>query len=143
MARIIGIYAREVLDSRGNPTLEVQVVLEDGARGVAIVPAGASTGAHEAEELRDGELNRYGGKGVVNAIKSVEWEITQVLVGLEASNQTLVDDTMIQFDRTPNKRRLGANAVLGVSMAVARAASFRALCFRPWIKSGKCLNWPG
>jgi enolase len=123
MARILGIYAREVLDSRGNPTLEVQVALDDGSRGAAIVPAGASTGTHEAEELRDGELNRYGGKGVTRAIKSVEWEITQVLVGLEASNQTLVDDTLIQFDRTPNKRRLGANAVLGVSLAVARAAA--------------------
>ncbi len=123
MSRIVGIHGREVLDSRGNPTLEVQVALEDGVRGVAIVPAGASTGTHEAEELRDGELNRYHGKGVTMAIKSVEWEITQVLVGLEASDQTLVDDTLIRFDRTPNKRRLGANAILGVSMAVARAAA--------------------
>jgi enolase len=123
MARIFGIYAREVLDSRGNPTLEVQVGLVDGSRGVAIVPAGASTGTYEAAELRDGELNRYHGKGVTKAIKSVEWEIAQVLVGLEASDQTLVDDTLIRFDRTQNKRRLGANAVLGVSLAVARAAA--------------------
>lgn len=123
MARIFRIYAREVLDSRGNPTLEVQVMLDDGSRGVAIVPAGASTGTHEAEELRDGELNRYNGMGVVRAVRSVEWEITQVLVGLEASDQTLVDDTLIQFDQTPNKRRLGANAILGVSLAVARAAA--------------------
>jgi len=123
MARILEIYAREVLDSRGNPTLEVQVTLEDGARGVAIVPVGASTGTHEAEELRDGELNRYGGMGVVKAVRNVEREIPQVLVGLEAADQTLVDDTLIQFDQTPNKRRLGANAVLGVSLAVARAAA--------------------
>jgi enolase len=123
MARIAGIYASEVLDSRGNPTLEVRVGLEDGSRGVAIVPAGASTGSHEAAELRDGEINRYRGKGVAKAVKNVEREIPQVLVGLEASDQTLVDDTLIKFDRTPDKRRLGANAVLGVSMAVARAAA--------------------
>ena len=123
MARILGINAREILDSRGNPTLEVQVTLEDGSRGVAIVPAGASTGTHEAEELRDGELNRYGGMGVVKAVRSVEWEITQVLVGLEASDQTLVDGTLVRLDRTPDKRRLGANAILGVSLAVARAAA--------------------
>ena len=123
MARILGIYAREVLDSRGNPTLEVQVALDDGTTGDAIVPAGASTGTHEAVELRDGDLNRYQGKGVSKAVQSVEWEITQVLVGLEASDQTRVDDTLIQFDRTPNKRRLGSNAVLGVSLAVARAAA--------------------
>jgi enolase len=123
MARILGIHGREVLDSRGNPTLEVRVALEDGARGAAIVPAGASTGTNEAVELRDGEVNRYGGKGVTVAVRHVEHEIPHALVGLEASDQTLVDDTLIQFDRTPNKRRLGANAVLGVSMAVARAAA--------------------
>ncbi len=123
MARILGINAREILDSRGNPTLEVQVTLEDGSRGVAIVPAGASTGTHEAEELRDGELNRYGGMGVVKAVRSVEWEITQALAGLEASDQTLVDGTLVRLDRTPDKRRLGANAILGVSLAVARAAA--------------------
>lgn len=123
MARILGIHAREILDSRGNPTLEVQVALEDGARGVAMVPAGASTGTYEAEELRDGDLNRYGGMGVRKAVRIVEWDITQVLVGLNAFDQTLVDDTLIQFDQTPNKRRLGANAILGVSLAVARAAA--------------------
>jgi enolase len=123
MARIAAINASEVLDSRGNPTLEVRVWLEDGSRGVAIVPAGASTGAHEAVELRDGEVNRYDGKGVIRAIRNVEGEIPQMLVGLEASDQTLVDDTLIQFDRTPDKRRLGANAILGVSLAVARAAA--------------------
>ena len=123
MARILRIYAREVLDSRGNPTLEAQITLEDGSRGAAIVPAGASTGTYEAAELRDGELTRYGGMGVVKAVQSVEWEITQAVVGLEASDQTLVDNTLIQFDQTPNKRRLGANAILGVSLAVARAAA--------------------
>ena len=123
MSKIGAIHAREVLDSRGNPTLEVQVFLEDGSSGRAIVPAGASTGTYEAAELRDGDLNRYLGKGVTKAIKSVELEILQVLVGLEATDQTLVDDTLIQFDRTPEKRRLGANAILGVSMAVARAAA--------------------
>jgi enolase len=123
MARIAVIRASEVLDSRGNPTLEVRVLLEDGASGVAIVPAGASTGTHEAVELRDGEVSRYGGKGVTRAIRNVEHEIPHVLVGLEASEQTLVDDTLIQFDRTPDKRRLGANAILGVSLAVARAAA--------------------
>jgi enolase 1/2/3 len=123
MARIAAIRAAEVLDSRGNPTLEVWVGLEDGASGVAIVPAGASTGTYEAVELRDGEINRYGGKGVTKAVKSVEREIPQVLVGLEASDQTLVDYTLIQFDRTPDKRRLGANAILGVSLAVTRAAA--------------------
>ncbi len=123
MARIGVLHAREVLDSRGNPTLEVQVVLEDGSTGTAIVPSGASTGTHEAAELRDGDINRYHGQGVTKAIRNVEWEIPQVLVGTEASDQTLVDDTLIQFDRTPNKHRLGANAILGVSLAVARAAA--------------------
>lgn len=123
MARIVGVHAREVLDSRGDPTLEVQVALEDGAKGVAIVPSGASTGTHEAAERRDGEINRYHGKGVTMAVKTVDWEIAQIAVGLDASDQTLVDDTLIRFDGTPNKRRLGANAVLGVSMAVARAAA--------------------
>lgn len=123
MAKILRTYAREILDSRGHPTLEVEVALEDGSTGVSMVPAGASTGTHEAAELRDGDLDRYGGRGVTKAVKSVEWEIPQVLAGLEASDQKLVDDTLIEFDQTPNKRRLGANAVLGVSMAVARAAA--------------------
>lgn len=123
MARIGALHAREVLDSRGNPTLEVQVVLEDGSAGVAIVPSGASTGIHEAVELRDGEIDRYHGQGVLKAIHSVEWEISPVLVGTDASDQALVDDTLIQLDQTPNKRRLGANAILGVSLAAARAAA--------------------
>jgi len=123
MAKIAVIQAREVLDSRGNPTLEVEVALEDGSVGLAIVPSGASTGTHEAVELRDGDLNRYHGEGMIKAIRSVEWEIAPVLVGAEASDQTLVDDRLIQFDRTPNKRRLGANAILGVSLAAARAAA--------------------
>ncbi len=123
MARIGTIHAREVLDSRGNPTLEVQVVLEDGSAGIAIVPSGASTGEHEAAELRDGDINRYHGAGVIKAIRNVEWEIAPALVGTEAPDQTLVDDTLIQLDRTENKRRLGANAILGVSLASARAAA--------------------
>ncbi|HET9178110.1 MAG TPA: phosphopyruvate hydratase [Terriglobia bacterium] len=123
MAKILRTYAREILDSRGHPTLEVEVALEDGSTGVSMVPAGASTGTHEAVELRDGELDRYGGRGVTKAVRSVEWEIPQVLAGLEASDQRHIDNTLIEFDQTPNKRRLGANAVLGVSMAVARAAA--------------------
>lgn len=123
MAKILRTHAREMLDSRGNPTLEVEVVLEDGSAGVSMVPSGASTGTHEAAELRDGERSRYEGRGVTRAVKNVEWEIPQVLAGLEASDQMLVDATLIQFDGTPNKRRLGANAVLGISMAVARAAA--------------------
>ncbi|HEX5410638.1 MAG TPA: phosphopyruvate hydratase [Terriglobia bacterium] len=123
MAKIHGIHAREILDSRGNPTVEVEVALEDGSTGIAMVPSGASTGTQEAAELRDGERNRYEGRGVSRAVKNVEWEIPQVLAGLEASDQTLIDDTLIKLDATANKRRLGANAVLGVSMAVARAAA--------------------
>ena len=123
MAKIIAIQAREVLDSRGNPTLEVEVALEDGSAGHAIVPSGASTGSYEAVELRDGEINRYHGEGMIKAVRSVEWEIAPVLVGADASDQALVDDTLIRFDRTPNKRRLGANAILGVSLAAARAAA--------------------
>jgi enolase len=123
MSRIHSIHAREVLDSRGNPTLEAHVMLEDGAVGAAIVPSGASTGTHEAAELRDGELNRYHGQGVKKAVRSVEWDIAPVLAGIEASDQALVDRTMIHLDHTPRKQRLGANAILGVSMATARAAA--------------------
>ena len=123
MSRIHSVRAREVLDSRGNPTLEVHVALEDGAVGAAIVPSGASTGTHEASELRDGELNRYHGRGVLKAVRSVEWEIAPALAGVEASDQALVDSSMIQLDHTPMKQRLGANAILGVSMAAARAAA--------------------
>jgi len=123
MARINMIHAREVLDSRGNPTLEVEIVLENGARGSAIVPSGASTGKHEALELRDEASGRYLGQGVSKAIRNVEWEIAPVVTGMESSDQRRVDETLIRLDGTDNKRRLGANAILGVSLAVARAAA--------------------
>jgi|SRR5579863_704589 len=123
MARIGLIHAREVLDSRGNPTVEVEVVLEDGARGRAIVPSGASTGKAEALELRDGDRQRYLGRGVREAVANVEGEIALAIGGAEASEQARVDELLISLDKTPNKRRLGANAVLGTSLAVARAAA--------------------
>jgi len=123
MAKIIDIKAREILDSRGNPTIEVNVVLEDGAIGIASVPSGASTGKHEALELRDNDPKRYGGLGVLNAVKNVEDEIKSALVGLEADNQGEIDKKMIELDGTLNKSRLGANAILGVSLAVAKAAA--------------------
>lgn len=122
MAAIIDVIARELLDSRGNPALEVDVILEDGAVGTAIVPSGASTGKYEALELRDGEL-RYGGKGVKKAIKNVEEDIADALIGLEALDQLAIDNIMINLDGTDNKSNLGANAILGVSMAVAKAAA--------------------
>src|ERR1700676_2341417 len=117
------IHAREILDSRGNPTLEVEVILADGARGRAAVPSGASTGAHEAVELRDGDKKRYLGKGVLKAIDAVEGEIFDAIGGLQAEDQAKIDETMIALDGTPNKARLGANAILGVSLAVAKAAA--------------------
>ena len=122
MTAIIDIIAREILDSRGNPTVEVDVVLEDGSFGRAAVPSGASTGAHEAVELRDGE-DRYGGKGVQRAVESVEGEIYDALTGMDAEEQAGLDRLMIELDGTPNKSRLGANAILGVSLAVAKAAA--------------------
>ena len=122
MAEIMQIIAREILDSRGNPTVEVEVGLDDGSVGRAAVPSGASTGVHEAHELRDGG-DRYLGKGVQEAVKNVIDEIDEALAGLEADDQRLVDQAMIELDGTPNKARLGANAILGVSMAVARAAA--------------------
>ena len=122
MAAIIELNAREILDSRGNPTVEVEVLLEDGAVGRAAVPSGASTGVHEAHELRDGE-DRYLGKGVQKAVRAVLEEIEDAIIGLEAEDQRLVDKTMIELDGTDNKSRLGANAILGVSMAVAKAAA--------------------
>ncbi|EPD45849.1 phosphopyruvate hydratase [Corynebacterium sp. HFH0082] len=122
MAAIIELNAREILDSRGNPTVEVEVLLEDGAVGRAAVPSGASTGVHEAHELRDGE-DRYLGKGVQKAVRAVLEEIEDAIIGLEAEDQRLVDKTMIELDGTENKSRLGANAILGVSMAVAKAAA--------------------
>jgi enolase len=123
MTAIIDIQGREILDSRGNPTVEVEVVLETGAGGRAAVPSGASTGAHEAVELRDGDKGRYGGKGVLKAVEAVDHEILDTLSGLDAEDQVLIDQTMIALDGTPNKARLGANAILGVSLAVAKAAA--------------------
>lgn len=123
MTEIVDIYAREILDSRGNPTIEVEVFLESGIIGRAAVPSGASTGEHEAVELRDGDKNRYMGKGVLNAVKNVNEVIGEELIGLEVTDQTLIDTLMIELDGTPNKRKLGANAILGISLAVAKAAA--------------------
>ena len=123
MTAIADIVAREILDSRGNPTIEVDVTLESGAMGRAAVPSGASTGAHEAVELRDGDKDRYGGKGVRNAVVSVEREILEAIGGMEAGEQSIIDNIMIDLDGTPNKSRLGANAILGVSLALAKAAA--------------------
>ena len=123
MTAIVDIIGREILDSRGNPTVEVDVVLEDGSRGRAGVPSGASTGAHEAIELRDGDKTRYLGKGVLKAVEAVNGEIFDAVGGMEAEAQSKIDDTMIALDGTPNKGRLGANAILGVSLAVAKAAA--------------------
>lgn len=120
---ITEVYAREILDSRGNPTVEVEVCLEDGAVGRAAVPSGASTGVHEAVELRDGDKERYLGKGVTKAVDNVNDIIAEAIIGLEATRQTEIDELLIRLDGTPNKGRLGANAILGVSMAVAKAAA--------------------
>jgi len=123
MTAIVDIHARQILDSRGNPTVEVDVTLESGAFGRAAVPSGASTGAHEAVELRDGDKSVYGGKGVIKAVDAVNGELFDALTGLDAEDQIALDRTMIELDGTPNKGRLGANAILGVSLAVARAAA--------------------
>jgi len=123
MTAITDIHAREILDSRGNPTVEVDVILESGAFGRAAVPSGASTGAHEAVELRDGDKGRYGGKGVLAAVEAVNGEIYDALSGMDAEEQLFIDRTMIELDGTRNKSRLGANAILGVSLAVAKAAA--------------------
>ena len=123
MSTIIDIHAREILDSRGNPTVEVDVFLESGAMGRAAVPSGASTGAHEAVERRDGDKARYKGKGVLEAVAAVNGEIAEEIVGFDATEQVGIDRTMIEMDGTPNKGRLGANAILGVSLAVAKAAA--------------------
>jgi enolase len=123
MTAIVDLIAREILDSRGNPTIEVDCILEDGSLGRAAVPSGASTGAYEAVEKRDGEKDRYLGKGVRQAVAAVHGEISDALIGLEAEEQEHVDAQMIALDGTPNKARLGANAILGVSLAVARAAA--------------------
>ena len=123
MSTIIDIHAREILDSRGNPTVEVDVILEDGSMGRAAVPSGASTGAHEAVEKRDGDKARYMGKGVLEAVAAVNGELAENIVGFDATEQVAIDRTMIEIDGTPNKGRLGANAILGVSLAVAKAAA--------------------
>ena len=123
MTIIIDIVAREILDSRGNPTVEVDVVLEDGSMGRAAVPSGASTGAHEAVELRDGDKGRYGGKGVLQAVEAVNTDLAGELAGMQAEDQVAIDEAMIALDGTANKARLGANAILGVSLATAKAAA--------------------
>ena len=123
MTAITDIIGREILDSRGNPTVEVDVVLEDGSMGRAAVPSGASTGAYEAVELRDGDKARYGGKGVRKAVDAVNGEIYDALGGMDAEAQAKIDETLVSLDGTPNKGRLGANAILGVSLAVAKAAA--------------------
>jgi enolase len=123
MTAIVDITAREILDSRGNPTIEVDVTLEDGSLGRAAVPSGASTGAHEAVELRDGDKSRYNGKGVLRAIDSVNRDIFDAIGGFDAEDQVHIDETLIALDGTENKSRLGANAILGVSLAVAKAAA--------------------
>ena len=126
MSAIIDLRAREILDSRGNPTVEVDARLESGAFGRAAVPSGASTGTHEAVELRDGDKQRYGAKGVLKAVQSVNGEIFDAVSGIEASQQAKLDRMMIELDGTPNKGRLGANAILGVSLAIAKAAAAEA-----------------
>jgi len=123
MTAIVDIHARQILDSRGNPTVEVDVTLEDGSMGRAAVPSGASTGAHEAVEKRDGDKSRWGGKGVSEAVQAVNGAIAQAIVGFDAEDQAEIDAAMIDLDGTPNKGRLGANAILGVSLATARAAA--------------------
>src|SRR5256885_589857 len=123
MTAIIDILGREILDSRGNPTVEVDVVLEDGTRGRAGVPSGASTGAHEAVELRDGDKKRYLGKGVQKAVAAVNGELADALSGLESTEQVAIDQMMVELDGTENKGRLGANALLGISLAVAKASA--------------------
>src|SRR5438876_9702671 len=123
ISTIEDVVAREILDSRGNPTIEVEVLLMGGERGVAAVPSGASTGAHEAVELRDGDKSRYGGKGVLKAVQNVNETISEAIVGLEATDQVMLDEIMMGLDGTPNKAKLGANAILGVSLAVAKAAA--------------------
>src|SRR3954462_12839355 len=123
MSSIVDVVAREILDSRGNPTVEADVLLESGAMGRAAVPSGASTGSREAIELRDADAKRYGGKGVLKAVENVNTEISEAIVGLDASEQSFIDKTLTDLDGTDNKSRLGANATLAVSMAVAKAAA--------------------
>src|SRR5512143_68544 len=123
MSAIVDVVAREILDSRGNPTVEADVLLESGVMGRAAVPSGASTGTREAVELRDGDKQRYLGKGVLKAVEFVNTEIAELIIGLDAAEQAFIDQAMIELDGTENKSRLGANAILAVSMAVAKAAA--------------------
>src|SRR5882762_9009223 len=123
MSRIIDIRGRQIIDSRGNPTVEADVMLHSGTVGRSAVPSGASTGSREALELRDGDAKRYGGKGVLKAVEAVNTEISEAIVGLDASEQSFIDKTLIELDGTENKSRLGANATLAVSMAAAKAAA--------------------
>ena len=123
MSAIVDIIGREILDSRGNPTVECDVLLESGTMGRAAVPSGASTGSREAIELRDDEAGRYGGKGVLKAVEHINTEISEAIMGLDASEQAFLDKTLLELDGTDNKSRLGANAMLAVSMAVAKAAA--------------------
>ena len=123
MSAIVDVIAREILDSRGNPTVEADVLLESGVIGRAAVPSGASTGSREAIELRDGDKSRYGGKGVLKAVENVNTEICEAIIGLDAAEQSFIDQTLIDLDGTENKSRLGANAMLAVSLAVAKAAA--------------------
>ena len=123
MSSIVDVVGREILDSRGNPTVEADVLLESGVMGRAAVPSGASTGSREAVELRDGDAQRYGGKGVLKAVEAINTEISEAIVSLDASEQSFVDRTLIDLDGTESKSRLGANAVLAVSLAVAKAAA--------------------
>ena len=126
MSAIIDVIAREILDSRGNPTVEADVLLESGVLGRAAVPSGASTGSREAMELRDGDKSRYLGKGVLKAVEHINTEICEAIIGLDVEDQAFIDQTMIDLDGTENKSRLGANALLAVSMACARAAAEQA-----------------
>ena len=128
ITQIQEIQAREILDSRGNPTVEAEVTLADGTRGRAAVPSGASTGEHEAVELRDGDKQRYLGKGVLKAVENVNGEIADALANLDAADQRAIDQKMIELDGTENKGRLGANAILAVSMAAARASATHSAC---------------
>ncbi|HZI53792.1 MAG TPA: phosphopyruvate hydratase, partial [Chitinophagaceae bacterium] len=127
MSYISEIFARQILDSRGNPTVEVDVLTDEGAVGRAAVPSGASTGAHEAVELRDGDKKQYVGKGVLNAVKNVNTVVAPVLIGHDVADQTGIDAIMLELDGTPNKAKLGANALLAVSMAAAKAAAEEAV----------------
>ena len=140
MTAITDIIGREILDSRGNPTVEVDVYLEDGSFGRAAVPSGASTGAHEAVELRDGG-SRYLGKGVEKAVEAVNGEIYDAIGGHDAENQIQIDNLMIELDGTPNKARLGANAILGVSLAVAKAAAASLSAITGFFEPTKWAGW--